>query len=58
MKRNAWREKEEKLYLVVKNLLKRDAMDPELHGRLARYFADDVQRLEKLIQRDLSNWRG
>ena len=30
---------------------------PELHGRLVAEAADDVERLEKLLGRDLSAWR-
>lgn len=33
-------------------------MKPETRERLTGYFAEDTQRLEDLIQRDLSRWRS
>lgn len=38
------------------NQMTRQEMNPETRKQLIDFFKDDVQRLEKLIQRDLSHW--
>jgi hypothetical protein len=43
--------------LVVGGELERPPLDSELRARLARVFAPEVERLERLLDRDLSRWR-
>jgi sulfotransferase family protein len=38
--------------------LERPALDPVLRRRLSEVFGDDIDRLEQLINRDLSHWRS
>jgi len=45
------------LGIIVKPLLKRETMDAETYRRLVDYFIQDIVKLEKLIDRDLSAWR-
>ncbi len=42
---------------VSKRNLSREPMTQAMRTRLRDYYADDVTRLEGLIQRDLSNWK-
>lgn len=43
--------------VIVVPLLKRDAIDVETRDQLAEYFHEDIHALERLIGRDLGNWR-
>jgi hypothetical protein len=45
------------LYLIVKPLIKRKSLDPDIHRKLSAYFEEDILALEELIARDLSGWR-
>jgi hypothetical protein len=36
--------------------LVKPSLDPELRARLARVFRPDVERLQDLLDRDLSGW--
>ena len=45
------------LYILVKPLLKREPLDASTKQRLAAFFADDITRLEKIIERDLGAWK-
>ena len=46
------------VFLVLKKLLRREAMDNRIRRRLSSYFDADIARLERLIDRDLSSWRS
>jgi len=46
------------IYIIVKPLLKREAMDINTRTQLSEYFKKDILKLEKLIGRDLSSWRN
>ncbi len=45
------------IYIIVKPLLKRKQMDESTYKYLADFFEKDILKLEKMINRDLSNWR-
>lgn len=42
---------------MIRLLVKKQAMDPTLHGRLQGHFQEDITRLEQLLGRDLDIWR-
>ena len=46
------------LYIIIKPLLKREAMDVNTYKQFSEYFSNDILNLEKLIGRDLSSWRN
>lgn len=46
------------IYIIIKPMLKRQAMDPDTNARLAENFRTDITRLEGLIDRDLGAWRS
>ena len=39
------------------NLLKPAPMDPATRDRLTAYFRADIDKLERLIGRDLTHWK-
>ena len=41
---------------LIARRLQYPPLTPELRGRLAAHYADDVERLSKLLGRDLSMW--
>jgi hypothetical protein len=45
------------LYLIIKPLLKRKSLDEATIKNISAYYEQDILKLEKLIQRDLSAWR-
>ena len=45
------------LYIIIKPLLKRKPLDNETRKKLSALFEQDILKLEKLIDRDLGNWR-
>ena len=45
------------IYFVFKVLLKRESIEEKTVERAAQHFVQDIARLEKLIDRDLSAWR-
>ena len=45
------------IYFVFKVLLKRETMDVDTIKQISQHFTDDISRLEKLIDRDLSAWQ-
>ena len=50
--RAAWANK------AMEMLLEAVPMDPKIHEQLMTYFADDVRKLEDLLDRDLCHWQG
>lgn len=45
------------LFTILKPLLKRKPLDEKTRKKLSAFFEQDILKLEKLIDRDLSNWR-
>ncbi len=45
------------IYALVRKLFKRTEMAPAIRRALVERFSDDVEKLESLIDRDLSHWR-
>ena len=45
------------IYLVFKVQLKRESLDEETFRQLSQHFTQDISRLEKLIDRDLTAWQ-
>jgi hypothetical protein len=43
---------------VIHRSLERPTLDPEVRRRLAASFTADIDRLERILGRDLSSWRG
>lgn len=46
------------LYIILKPLLKRKALDEKNIKNLSAFFEQDIIKLEKLIGRDLGGWRN
>jgi len=46
------------LYIILKPLLKRKALDEKNIKKLSTFFEKDIIKLEKLIGRDLGDWRN
>ena len=46
----------QKLLLLNSKPSTRKRISPELHAELADFFREDVQKLSKLLDRDLSSW--
>lgn len=42
---------------IASKLFKKDDLDLKVRKNLQSFFAKDISKLEKLIQRDLSNWK-
>ena len=45
------------VYIILKPLLKRETLDEDTRKNLSAFFEPDILELERLIDRDLSNWR-
>ena len=45
------------IYFIFKVLLKRETMDANTIKQISQHFTEDISRLEKLIDRDLSAWQ-
>jgi hypothetical protein len=52
----AARSAQEKLVQINSRTYKRSPLDPEVHARLRREFAPEVERLSELLGRDLTHW--
>lgn len=46
------------IYLVLKKLLRREALDADTFQRVSRLYREDILELETLIDQDLSAWRN